>query len=268
MSANDLFEKVTADLVAAIEEGAKGWRMPWQQLAVGGTPRSIDGQPYRGWNALVLAMTASDRGWSSTWATYRGWQRHNCQVRRGECGTQVVLWKPTQRKDQETSEDETGRSRSSLLARTFTVFAAEQVEGGDRVLTPRIDLPESERLAAADAYFSATGSRLVLGGNRACYVPALDQIHLPAFDQFDRLSDFYSTSAHDPLTAPTERFDHHLGPARRCDQVALERRRMWLDRRRRGHPGRWGIWSSRVSVVSNVATINPVFDCSMRPGCR
>ena len=27
MSASDLFEKVTADLVAAIEEGASGWRM-------------------------------------------------------------------------------------------------------------------------------------------------------------------------------------------------------------------------------------------------
>ena len=197
MSASDLFEKVTADLVAAIEEGASGWLMPWQQLAAGGTPRSIDGRPYRGWNALVLAMTAADRGWSSTWATYRGWQRHSCQVRRGEHGTPVVLWKPTERKDQETSEDETGRSRRSLLARTFTVFAAEQVEGGERVLAPRIDRPESERLAAADAYFSAIGSRVVLGGDRACYVPSLDTIHLPAFEQFDRPSDFYSTSAHE-----------------------------------------------------------------------
>ena len=61
MSASDLFEKVTADLVAAIEEGASGWQMPWHQLPVGGTPRSIDGRPYRGWNALVLPMTATDR---------------------------------------------------------------------------------------------------------------------------------------------------------------------------------------------------------------
>ena len=212
MSASDLFEKVTADLVAAIEEGASGWRMPWQQLAAGGTPRSIDGRPYRGWNALVLAMTAADRNWSSTWATYRGWQRHNCQVRRGELGTQVVLWKPTERKDQETSEDEMGRSRRSLLARTFTVFAAEQVEGGERVLAPRIDRPESERLAAADAYFSTIGSRVVLGGDRACYVPSLDTIHLPAFEQFGRPSDFYSTAAHEHThwTGHTDRLGRDL----------------------------------------------------------
>ena len=101
MKVSDLFEKVTADLVAAIEAGASGWRMPWQQLAAGGTPHSVDGRPYRGWNALVLAWTAADRGWSSsTFATYRGWQRHRAQVRRGERGAQVVLWKPTERAGQ------------------------------------------------------------------------------------------------------------------------------------------------------------------------
>jgi len=212
MSASDLFEKVTADLLAAIEEGASGWRMPWHQLAAGGTPRSIDGRPYRGWNALVLAMTAADRGWSSTWATYRGWQRHNCQVRRGERGTQVVLWKPTEGKDQETSEAESARSPRSLLARTFTVFAAEQVDGAAPVLRPRLERPERERLAAADGYFAAIGSRVVLGGDRACYVPALDTIHLPAFEQFDRPSDFYSTSAHEHIhwTGHTDRLGRDL----------------------------------------------------------
>lgn len=199
MLASDLFEKVTADLVAAIEQGASGWRMPWQQLAVGGTPTSVDGRPYRGWNALVLALTAADRGWSSTWATYRGWQRHGCQVRRGERATQVVLWKPTERHDSdETFEDGDGaRSHRSLLARTFTVFAAEQVDGAERFVATPSDRAESEQLADADAYFSAIGSRVVLGGDRACYVPAFDTIHLPAFGQFDRPSDFYSTSAHE-----------------------------------------------------------------------
>ena len=42
MKAQDLFEKVTADLITAIEDGASGWRMPWQCLA-GGTPTSVDG---------------------------------------------------------------------------------------------------------------------------------------------------------------------------------------------------------------------------------
>jgi antirestriction protein ArdC len=189
---------VTADLVAAIEAGASGWRMPWQRLAAGGVPRSVDGRCYRGWNALVLAMTAADRGWSSsTWATYRGWQGHGGQVRRGEHGTHVILWKPIEPYPTNGDDNEDGDGRRSLLARTFTVFAAEQVDGAEHLLAPSAPADATGRLAEADAYFAGVGARLTLGGSVACYVPATDVIRLPAFEQFDRPSDFYSTSAHE-----------------------------------------------------------------------
>ncbi len=95
----ELFEQVVADLVAAIEEGAGAWRMPWRRLGAG-LPRSVSGRPYRGWSALVLVlvlvMVAGKRGLSSArWATYRRWQRHGGQIRKGERGTHVVLWEPT-----------------------------------------------------------------------------------------------------------------------------------------------------------------------------
>lgn len=170
MKAQELFEQVTADLVAAIEVGTGEWRMPWRCLGAG-LPRSVDGRPYRGWNALVLAMVASDRGWaSSTWATYRSWQRHGAQVRRGERGTQVVLWKPTERR--------------------------EPNDDGDPWLTPTV-APEGERLEQADRYFASIGADVVHGGDRTCYVPALDRIRLPHLGQFDTPAAYYSTSAHE-----------------------------------------------------------------------
>jgi antirestriction protein ArdC len=199
MNANDLFETVTNDLIAAIERGASGWTMPWQQLAATGTPRSADDRLYRGWNALVLAFTAFERGYpSSTWATYQGWQRHCAQVRRGEHGTRVVLWKPN---DRHTTPDDANDTddkltRSALFARTFTVFAAEQVDGADRYL--EISTPDPDRqIGAADRYFDAIGAHLNRGGNAACYLPGADLIHIPNPDQFARPSDFYSTLAHE-----------------------------------------------------------------------
>jgi len=277
LNTDELIEHVTNDLIAAIENGADTWQMPWHTIATNAQPRSIDDRPYRGLNAVVLALTATTNGWpSGTWATYRAWQRHGAQVRRGERATHVLLWKPAQpatERDDSTSEpDDSGTSTppcGRLVSRVFAVFAAEQVDGADSTVTDRDEPRDTpERIAAADTYFASIGANVITGGNRACYIPADDRIHVPHLSQFEQPALYYSTTCHDPLTAPTERFDHHLGPARRCDQVALERRRMWLDRRRRGHPGRWGIWSSRVSVVSNVATINPVFGCSMQPGCR
>lgn len=194
MKAQELFEQVTADLVAAIEEGAGNWRMPWRRLGAG-LPRSVDGRPYRGWNALVLAMAAGGRGWTSArWATYKAWQRHGCQVRKGERGTHVVLWKPTER--HESNADGDDLVHRSLFARTFTVFAAEQVDGADRWLTVE-QVPEGERIAQADAYFAAIGADVVSSGDRACYAPALDRIHLPLLGQFDSPAAFYTTSAHE-----------------------------------------------------------------------
>jgi antirestriction protein ArdC len=198
MNANEVFEKVTADLVEAIEDGACGWRMPWHRLAAGGTPRSVDGRTYRGWNALVLAMVAVDREWTSgRWATYRGWQRHDCQVRRGEHGTHVVLWKPIDRRADGDDNDDDTASRRGLLARVFTVFAAEQADGAERYQVTEPTRPMPERLADGEAYFAEVGARVVTGGDRACYVPARDEIHLPALGRFDQASAFYSTAAHE-----------------------------------------------------------------------
>lgn len=212
MKAADLFAKVTADLVAAIEDGARDWRMPWHRLAAGGLPRSADGRPYRGWNALVLAMVAADRGWtSSRWATYNAWQRHGAQVRRRERGTQVVLWKPTER--HEATEEGDATVHRSLLARTFTVFAAEQIDGADHAVTGvDVDVEPDQRMDSAEAYFAAVGSDVVHGGDRACYVPALDRIRLPHRHQFDDPSAYYSTAAHEHVhwTGHTDRMARDL----------------------------------------------------------
>jgi antirestriction protein ArdC len=211
MHATDLFDKVTADLIAAIEAGASGWRMPWHRLT--GVPRSVHGRNYRGWNALVLALTAADCEWTSgVWATYRGWQRHDAQVRRGERGTHVVLWKPTERHDTPTddTDDEAVSVRRGLLARTFTVFAAEQVDG--YAIDPPTVIEPADRISAAEAYFTAVGAHVEIGGDRACYVPAADLIRLPALGQFERASDFYATSAHEHThwTGHTDRLGRDL----------------------------------------------------------
>jgi antirestriction protein ArdC len=207
MKANDLFEKVTNDLVAAIQSGAKDWQMPWHRLGFAGLPHSVDGRPYRGWNAFVLSMVAADRRWSSTWATYRGWQRHDCQVRKGERGTQVVLWKPIENK---TDDDGDGKGGRSMFARAFTVFNAEQVDGGERFTTPTPERPASERIADVDAYFERIGADVKIGGDQACYIPALDQIRLPHLDRFDRPEHYYSTAAHEHA--------HWTGHASRLDR--------------------------------------------------
>lgn len=204
MKANDLFATITDQLVADIEAGAGTWHMPWHALADAGTPTSIDRRPYRGMNAVWLPMVAATNGWTSgVWATYRGWQRHGAQVRRGERGTHVVLWKPTTDNSTDSHDDDADSTgpRRRLLARAYVVFAAEQADGTDAILERRAaelaDRDTPERIATADAYFAAVSARVVLGGNRACYQPGTDTICLPDLAQFDQAAHFYATSAHE-----------------------------------------------------------------------
>jgi antirestriction protein ArdC len=204
MNANELFERITAQLIADIEAGAGTWTMPWHRLPAA-TPTSIDRRPYRGLNALWLPMVAADNGWTSgIWATYRGWQCHGGQVRRGSHGTQVVLWKTLDtRRDPDDTTAGDNQTRRRLVARTYTVFAAEQVDGmADLVATRLEDRPvrnSPQRVCEAEAYFDAVGATVTEHGDRACYRPAADEIRVPALDQFDSSAHFYATLAHEHI---------------------------------------------------------------------
>ncbi|HWL41804.1 MAG TPA: zincin-like metallopeptidase domain-containing protein [Ilumatobacter sp.] len=222
MHANDLFETITNQLIADIETGATGtWRMPWHTLADAGTPTSVDQRPYRGMNAVWLAMVGAAHGWTTgVYGTYRAWQRHDAQVRRGEKASQVVLWKAITPKDadnNDTSTGESGRTRGQrLFARAYAVFAAEQVDGADEIIARRTaqlaarDTPE--RIEQADRYFAGIAATVIEGGNRAYYRPGDDTIHLPALAQFDTAAHYYGTRAHETVhwTGHAERLNRDL----------------------------------------------------------
>lgn len=201
MRADDLFTTITAQLIDDIETGKAGdWRMPWHTLADAGTPESVDGRRYRGLNSIWLPMVAAAHGWTSgIWATYRGWQRHGAQVRRGERAAQVVLWKQTRPDDTDHTDSDDEPRRPRLLARAYAVFAAEQVDGADEILArrqqPARDTPE--RIDAAETFFAAVGAHVERGGNRAYYQPATDEIHVPDLDRFELAPNFYATLAHE-----------------------------------------------------------------------
>jgi antirestriction protein ArdC len=219
MHANDLFATITAQLIDDIETGAAGtWCMPWHHLADAGTPTSIDQRPYRGMNALWLAMVAAAHGWTSgTFGTYRAWQRHGAQVRRGVRATQVVLWKPANPTDTNTDDTDDGTTgRPRLIARAYAVFAAEQCDGADEIIArrnqQRTERDTPKRIDDAEQYLTAVAATVIEGGNRAYYRPTADTIHVPTLAQFVTAAHYYATRAHETIhwTGHTSRLDREL----------------------------------------------------------
>jgi antirestriction protein ArdC len=238
MGNREVYQKITDRMIAALENGTVPWRKPWT-AAGGGRPRSMTTrEPYRGINVLLLATDAADKGYRSPWwGTYNqiaqlsGMQRQAGRrggqywaspdgsprgVRKGEHGSQIVLWKkvPTAETDPGTGEKTT---RDILLARLFTVFNAEQADGLPETFLARTGQPADqlrEPQQVLDHYLRHGGPKLRhVAGDRAYYNPADDTITLPERAQFRTPAGYYATAFHEA--------GHSTGHARRLARESL-----------------------------------------------
>jgi antirestriction protein ArdC len=210
----DVYERVTSQIVNAIEQGPSNWRMPWHTSGkFAFSPINVASKkPYRGINTLCLWAAAQSKGYErGEWATYQQWQDRGAQVRKGEKATLVVFWKFAN-DAAETDDGDTPKSGSRLLfTRGYSVFNAAQVEG----YTPKAD-PDAaieQRIESAEQFFSRINARVIHLGNRAFYSPADDTITLPPFAAFFTPLDYYGTRAHETghWTAKADRCNRELG---------------------------------------------------------
>lgn len=212
--ARDLYQEVTDRIVEALENGVDGtWRRPWNTARAGdvGTPYNPCGRYfYRGMNVFMLAMSAAAAGWPTVeFATYRQWAAKGAQVRKGEKGTLTVFWTKWTPADADDDDAEDGKRRGArMVLKSAHVFNAAQVDGYSPAGAPA--LPEFERHAACEAAIAATGAAIVHGGDRACYIPAIDEIRMPVREAFKEPAAYYATTFHE--------LAHWTGAKARCDR--------------------------------------------------
>jgi antirestriction protein ArdC len=104
----------------------------------------------------------------------------------------------------------------------FSVFAVEQVDGWT---PPEIPVRSPlERDQIVEAFFTAVGADVRHEGNRAYYSPTKDAIVLPEMDRFDKVADYYATSAHEHAhwTGHSSRLGRDLSGRFGSDSYAME----------------------------------------------
>ncbi len=223
----DIFQRVTDQIVKAIEEGAGSYRMPWRTS--GGFPQSpinaVSKRPYRGINVLVLWAIAQERSYKTgTWATYKQWQELGAQVRKGEKSANVVFWKffDAAEEKQETAESSETRIHRIPMARDYWVFNSEQVEGFE---APKEQTSTRvERIEHAEEFFRSVGVNIQPGGNQAFYRPDTDTVHMPGFDSFKEPLFYYSVLSHETThwTAALPRLNRDLSGRFGSESYAME----------------------------------------------
>lgn len=215
-SRQTIYETITNKIIAAIEADPGDPVMPWQRG--GACPvlpvNAVTGSAYRGVNILSLWVTALERGYGlGEWATLRQWNDKGASVRKGEKASPIVFYREFEAEPDGATGEEAGPERR-FMARGYWVFAAEQVTG---YIAPTALPPDPiARLAAAEAYFGATGAKISIGGAQAYYRPSTDTIHMPDEARFietdgrTRTQAWYSVLGHETT--------HWAGAAQRLNR--------------------------------------------------
>ena len=176
----DIYARITAEIVAAIEAGTDNYSMPWHHdRAATARPVNVaSGKTYRGVNVLALWVAAHSAGYpTGLWGTYRQWQELGAQVRKGERSTTVVFWNrsdPASRKTSRTAAKKTavvswpGVIRCSIRLRSTATLPSRR-----RTCRRPSASPTPRRSTRT------SGSLRFTGGAQACYFPSADRVHMP-----------------------------------------------------------------------------------------
>lgn len=222
---SDIYERVTKQIIEAIERGAEKFRMPWHVTGAEcfAPVNVVSRRPYRGVNVILLWLLSDLNGYESgQWGTYNQWQELGAQVRKGEKAAQVVLWKSSERNREEASDQEEKAGSRAIIAKGYHVFNVAQVEGYSPKPVPV--LSESERIESAERFFSQLGTTVQHGGTRACYSPEEDLVRMPHFECFREGIGYYSTLAHELThwTGAAHRLNRDLKPRFALESYAME----------------------------------------------
>jgi antirestriction protein ArdC len=183
-------------LIARIDEGVLPWRQPWKAGATPTLPRRADGQPFSGSNLWILAATAAARGFVSPhWLTFAQALALGAAVRRGETGTQALLFKT---RTIEGAEDGAECEEKVLrFLKVYSVFNADQIDGLPPAFLSQPAMQPERREALRDGVLDAIPAQIVYGGDRAFYSLIDDKIRLPPPDAFETRDDEAATRIHE-----------------------------------------------------------------------
>lgn len=198
----NIYERVTATIIADLEKGVRPWVKPWNAEHLAGKvrrPERHSGEPYHGINVLTLWLEAVAKGFSSPrWLTYRQAQTLGAQVRAGEKGSPVVYADRMVKTEQDAKGQDFERAIPFLKA--YTVFNAEQIDGLPPSYHAAPVMPTAPTWAThakAEQFTGSVPADIRHGGVRAYYSPATDHVQMPPRETFADAEGYYATLLHE-----------------------------------------------------------------------
>jgi antirestriction protein ArdC len=214
----DIYTRITNQIVSHLEKGVKPWVRPWNgEHAAGRITRPLrhNGKPYRGINVLSLWASAMAQNFAAPiWMTFKQAMELDAHILKGEKGSLVVYADSiTRNETDEKTGDEIEREIPFLKG--YIVFNVEQIEGLPEIFQAK-PAPAHDpvaRIQHAETFFGSMGATIRHSGNRAYYAQELDYVQMPPFEAFRDAESYYSTLAHELThwTKHPQRLDRDFG---------------------------------------------------------
>jgi len=202
-STEEIYEAVTNRMIEALEGGTVPWQRPWKLSTAHANLKTK--KAYRGINPFLLDFTAQTEGYKrSYWLTYKQADALGGQVRKGEKSTLVIFWKlltVDKIVNGQKIKDKNGKPVKTKLPllNYYNVFNVDQVEGIEDKIPAEIEEKEFDPIQEAQSIIDEmpNAPKIMHRGDRACYVPSLDCVHLPDQEQFQSAEYYYHTAYHE-----------------------------------------------------------------------
>ncbi len=202
------YKQFADDIITQIERGTAPWQKHWEPGENRMPENFRTGARYQGGNALQLMVKRTGRAYNDNrWGTYKQIKEAGGQVRKGERGTTVLVYKPAERADgteatpgdgpEHKVKNPDAEKTTRPMWRRYTVFNVEQAEG--------LKLPDRARATPGweaqqnvEKVIRANGVRIrEVNGNRAYYNMHRNEIVLPERSQFKNAEGYYQTALHE-----------------------------------------------------------------------
>lgn len=237
-------QEMLNSLLECMENDPGAWQKGW--FSFSHIPENgATGKKYKGLNVLFLYGAAKKKGFEDPrWVTFNQAHDLGATIKAGEKACSVFFYreydKATKRDfDPKTiadlPEDEQLAYREENVRNVLkysAVFNAEQCENFPKLERKEMSPEEQEKRdrRCETIINHSTAPIYTDGGDSAYYNPATDSIHLPRFNSFKTLQDFYATALHEIAhsTGHESRLNRDLSGSFGSQKYALEELRAEL----------------------------------------
>ena len=224
MKKTDIYQTVTNNILAAMENGIIPWRKPFNTTF---SPIPINfstEKVYRGINVFLLNLACLQFGYPrNSWLTFNQAKQMGGNVKKGQSSESILFWKSLVVNEKNLSKkDEISKAIDEVyIARIYNVFNIDQCVGIDK--ESKI-LPVTPGFGSCeDVYANYPEVRPEVNlGLKALYIPALDQIRIPGVGDFHSISDYYATLFHELIhsTGHSSRLNREgISEVKRSDKI-------------------------------------------------